>query len=310
MASGNLIAESEKKKILYIASYHIDKGEWTSGIKSGIDSVLSKRKNVVLKSFNMDTRLTRSDEVKKAAAEKAKKVIETWKPDVVIASDDNASKYLIAPYFKDSELPFVFCGVNWDASVYGFPYKNVTGMIEVQLIEAIVDHLSKYAPGKKIGTLRGDTLTNRKEQKHFENMTKTTMKTRYVTNYTEWKKQFIKLQKEVDMLVLGSVRALNTEGHSLKSISDFVINQIKIPTAAYDSFMKDISLITLSTIPEEQGVWAAEKAIEILNGKSLRQIPIIKNKKAKIFLNMKLAKKLNIKFPIELIERSHLISAE
>ena len=47
---------------------------------------------------------------------KAKAEIDAFKPDVVIAADDNASKYLIEPYFKDAALPFVFCGVNWDAS--------------------------------------------------------------------------------------------------------------------------------------------------------------------------------------------------
>gem|GEM_PF-5859444 len=25
---------------------------------------------------------------------------------------------------KDSKIPFVFCGINWDASVYGFPCSN------------------------------------------------------------------------------------------------------------------------------------------------------------------------------------------
>ena len=43
---------------------------------------------------------------KKKAAKKAKAVIETFLPNVVIASDDNASKYLIQSYYKNADLPF------------------------------------------------------------------------------------------------------------------------------------------------------------------------------------------------------------
>ena len=57
----------------------------------------------------------------KSAATKAKAVIDELKPDIVIASEDNASKYLIMPLYKNSSIPFVFCGVNFSADAYGFP---------------------------------------------------------------------------------------------------------------------------------------------------------------------------------------------
>lgn len=95
----------------------------------------------------MDTKRNPAEEFSKAAALKARTTIEEFRPDVVIASDDNASKYLIMPYYKDAELPFVFCGINWDASIYGFPYKNVTGMIEVALVSEIFRHLKNTPRG-------------------------------------------------------------------------------------------------------------------------------------------------------------------
>ncbi len=76
-------------------------------------------------------------------------MIDSWQPDVVIASDDNASKYLIAPYYKGGDLPFVFCGLNWDASVYGFPAKNVTGMVEVAQIPQLLEVLKRHAKGDR-----------------------------------------------------------------------------------------------------------------------------------------------------------------
>ena len=301
---------AQPKKILYVASYHTEKGEWTAGIKSGIDSVLHNKKDILFRFMNMDTRLAKSEDVKKAAALRAKDLIDSWNPDVVITSDDNAAKYLILPYFKNGTIPFVFCGINWDASVYGLPYDNATGMIEIQLIRSIADLLSPYSRGNRIGSLRGDTLSNRKEQDHFDAVLKTKMDARYVENLDDWKKEFIQLQDQVDMLVLGSMRALDTGNASMEEMETFVLENTRIPTAAYDAFMQNIVLITLATIPEEQGEWAAEKALEILDGRPPREIPVTVNKKANMYLNMRLARTLDIKFPMELIEMGHMVDSE
>ena len=308
LSVGDVLAD--RKKILYVASYHTEKEEWSGGIKAGIKKVLDQRKDVELKIFNMDTRLSRSEGTKEAAAISARELIADWKPDLVITSDDNAAKYLIEPYYKNADLPFVFCGLNWDASIYGFPVTNVTGMIEVQLIDKIIEYLSPYAGGTRLGSLRGDTMTNYKEQMHFENYLKQSFDVRYVDSLSAWKRQFDRLQTNTDMLVLGSLGALDLEGASMTDIETFVTQNTRIPTAAYDAFMKDISLITLSTIPEEQGQWAATKALEILNGTPPSEIPITANKKGKLYLNLHIAKKLGIKFPIELLEWANLVGAK
>jgi len=300
---------ADAKKILYVASYHTEKGEWTAGIKAGIDKILSTRNDIELKTVNMDTRLAKSEVVKEAAARKARQVILSWKPDLVIVSDDNGAKHLIAPYFKDSDLPFVFCGLNWDASVYGFPFKNVTGMIEVQLIRQIIDHLTPFAAGTRIGSLRGDTMTNQKEQHHFENHTGKQFNVRYVNNFSQWKKEFLRLQEETDMMVFGSLGALDLQGYTMGDVKTFVIENTRVPTAAYDTFMKEISLVTLSTIPQEQGEWSAPTALRILDGTPPEDIPMVRNEKGKLYLNMEIAKQLNLKFPIEILERAHLVSA-
>ena len=128
LAVSSFAGDFDGKKVLYIDSYHQGYA-WSDGITKGIEEAL-KDSGAELKVHRMDTKKKPSEEFKKEAAEKAKALIEEYKPDVVIASDDNAAKYLIAPYYKDSEQPFVFCGVNWDAGVYGFPTANITGMVD------------------------------------------------------------------------------------------------------------------------------------------------------------------------------------
>ena len=58
----------------------------------------------------MNTSEHQSEEFGKEAGLKVKAEIDKWNPDLVIASDDAASQYLVMPYYKDASLPVVFIG--------------------------------------------------------------------------------------------------------------------------------------------------------------------------------------------------------
>ncbi|MCP4297952.1 MAG: hypothetical protein GY786_20380 [Proteobacteria bacterium] len=129
------------KKVLIVNSYH-QGYDWSDGIENGVLQALGIDAEPPFKSGycndTLEVRITRMDTKRNQDSEylekkslKVKNFIDTWAPDVVIASDDNAAKQLIMTHYKNSSTPFLFCGVNWDASVYGFPTRNVTGMVEV-----------------------------------------------------------------------------------------------------------------------------------------------------------------------------------
>jgi hypothetical protein len=142
---GNGPVSYEGKKILVVHSYHSEhKGvvENNEALNSVFDESAVEYKIVY-----MDTQRNTDEDFKKEAALEAKETIEQYQPDVVITVDDNAFKYLIMPYYKDSELPVVFAGIDWDSSVYGAPYTNTTGMISVALATQVIDHLEKHAGG-------------------------------------------------------------------------------------------------------------------------------------------------------------------
>ncbi len=300
-------AGAGKKKVLYIDSYHLEY-IWSADVTAGVKSVLADREDVELKIFRMDTKRNQSEEFKKAAALKAKKLIDSWQPDVVIASDDNASKYLIAPYYKGKDLPFVFCGLNWDASVYGFPARNVTGMVEVAQIPQILEVLKRYAKGDRIGFIGQDATTAKKEAKAFRRIFKLEMVERYAKTFREWKDHYRSLQRDADLLLIHN--ATGMKDWNQKEAEMLVLDYTTIPSGTSNLANARISLVSNIKFGEEQGEYAAKTALEILAGKSPKDIPVVKNKKAKIYLNMKLAKKMGIKFPMELIENVHLISAE
>jgi ABC-type uncharacterized transport system substrate-binding protein len=288
------------KKILFVNSYH--KGyPWSDGIYQAIETTL-KGKGIRLMQFEMDTKRHPSEQSKRSAAEKARVLIGNFKPDVVIASDDNASKYLIVPFYKNTKLPIVFCGVNWDATEYGFPTENITGMIEVQLIDQILATLKKYAKGDRIGFIKGDDLSARKEAAFYEKRFNIKIDKRFVKTYAEWERAYVDLQKGTDMILVGNTESI--PDWNPEAARQFVEANTAVPSGNWDKWMKDYALVTFATVPAEQGQWAAGAALRILDGTSPGDIAVVTNKKAEIYRNMRIAKELNIIFPIEFIRRS------
>jgi ABC-type uncharacterized transport system substrate-binding protein len=288
------------KKVLYVDSYH-DGYEWSDGITSGIKTILDPS-GVELKIVRMDTKRNTSEKFKKAAALKAKKIIDEFKPDLVIASDDNASKYLVMPYYKDKKLPFVFCGINWDASIYGYPYSNATGMIEVAPVRELVENLKAFSKGGKIGYLTADVATSRKEGEYYRKLIDKKIIESYVKNQSEWEKEFLKMQDQVDMIIIGNKAGINDWDQARAEA--FILKNIKKPTGCIYDFMIPYSMLGFIKSADEQGTWAAETALKILEGTSPSLIPIAQNSKGGLMINLKYARKLKIKIPYEMLDSS------
>jgi hypothetical protein len=315
VVNGTAEGADEKKKILYVDSYHPEYlwvQEITEGILRGLnisvtdDSFIDdSQSRVKLKIVHMDTKRNKSEDFKKQAALRVKEIIDAWKPDIVIASDDNASKYLIVPYYKNVDLPFVFCGINWDASSYGYPFHNVTGMVEVGLLEPMLNILRDYAKGEKIGFIGMDALSDRKDADAYKKIFHLHLTAHYVNSFEEWRAAYGMMQDEVDLLILGNVTGMAGWDHA--AAQEFVVNATKIPTGTINRAMTEYTLTGFIKRGSEQGEWAAHTALQILDGKRPGDIPLTTNKKAKIFVNMDIAEKLDILLPARLIKYSTLI---
>jgi len=310
--STNIKNQTIKKKILYVDSYHPE-FEWVQLITKGITEELNIKINidgnldcsqsdVELMITHMDTKTNKNEKFKIQAALKAKKIIEIWKPDIVIVSDDNAAKYLIVPYYKNANLPFVFCGINWDASIYGFPFDNVTGMVEVMLVDQLIETLKKYAKGSRIGILTVDTLTEKKNISNIQSFFNLRLISRIVNTMDDFKRVYKEIQDECDILLITEMQSL--KGYDKKELINFINNNTKIPTGTMFDFMAPFVLISYAATGYEHGQWAAQTALKILNGTPPNKIPITTNKQAKIYINMTLANKLDIIFPMDFIEQA------
>lgn len=295
----------ENKKIAFVNSYH--KGyEWSDAIEKGLlnalsitDSIKSDRylkDGIELRCFYMDAKNNPEDSIQKKYANKIYSTIETWNPNLIIASDDAASKWLIVPYYKNTKTPVLYCGVNWDAAVYGYDVSNVRGMVEVAPINDLVAYLKKYSEGNKIGYLGADILSEKKEVEYYKSVLSIPFSNgALVKNKELWKKMFVKLQKDCDILILLSYMGI--KDWDKQEMKEFVLKNTKIPTGTSTRFMRYYALITFARIPEEQGTWVGNQALSLLNGQSINSIVSTRNKEHVKFVNEKIMSSLGIKLP-------------
>jgi ABC-type uncharacterized transport system substrate-binding protein len=292
-----------KSRILYIDSYHVGYG-WSDGITEGIKSVL-RDKDVTLKIVRMDTKRNASVDFKKKAALKAKSIINDFYPDIVIASDDNASKYLIQPYYKDASLPFVFCGVNYSGDAYGYPYKNVTGMVEVSPMTKLIYSLKHFNRAEKVALLIGNSLTDHKDAENYKKIISLPFDTIHVTDFDQWKAQYKQAQYNYDILLIGNNGSV--KGWKDDEALQVVLTNTRIPSGCDLDFVAPFAFLAYTRVAQEQGRYAAQTALKILDGTPVSAIPITHNVEGDLIINLKVAKVAGLKVPRSMLRKAKRI---
>ncbi len=299
-------ASSSSSKCLYVSSYHQGYA-WSDGVEQGLRKVLTG--HCEIRQIDMDTKRNKSAEFKQSAALAVKQQIESWQPDVVIVSDDNAAKYVVQQFYKDAPIPFVFSGVNWTVKEYGFPYSNVTGIIEVAPLEAMLGHAIKYSGGgRKAIYLGADTLTEKKNLDRVASASKKLgieLQGMLVADAAQWKQAYLEAQK-ADFVVMGSYSGI--KNWNKDELAGFAVQQARKLTVTNHDWMMPFSSIGFTKIPQEHGEWAAQTAIEILNGKSPSDIPIVANRDWDLWLNPAHLQSTQVKLPRKFLRKAKKIN--
>lgn len=291
-------AQLAGKTVLYVNSYH-EGYAWSDGVENGAKAVLEPA-GVKVVFHRMDMKRHQADQAFAAAAAKAVQArIDELKPGVVILADDPAVSEVLVPLYKGSRIPFVFCGLNWDAKRYSLG-PNATGMIEVALVKELLDGLQDYSKGDRLGFLTADAETERIEGAWYTRLGLRFTSERYVKTFAEWKEAFSKMQGEVDVLFIGNFAGINDWNEA--EAAAFAHANAKVPSGSIYDFMMPYVMLGYTKIAEEQGAFAGSAALQILKGAAPSSIPVAANKKARIFINPKLAARAGIVFKPELVK--------
>lgn len=300
------VAVGRDAKCLFVSSYH--KGyAWSDGVERGLRASLEGR--CELRQFDMDTKRLKSEADQQQKALEAKAIIESWRPDIVITADDNAAKYLIQRYYKDSETPFVFSGVNWTVDAYGFPYSNVTGMIEVAPIEPMFERAEEVSPNLRSAFYLGaDTLTEKKNLKRFQEVSKRRgIKLEFALAGTmkDWKAAYREAQVH-DLIIMGSNAGIND--WNPEEVRAFVGGAAKRLSVTNHYWMMPYTMLGITKVAEEHGEWAGKTALKILGGMKPGEIPIVANSRRDIWINPEVLAAADISLPRGLMRKAKRVT--
>ncbi len=295
-------ADCQAANCLYVSSYH--KGyEWNDGIERGIEAGL--KGSCELSRFYLDTNRHTDAEFARRKAAEARDLINRTRPDVVIACDDAASLYLVKPYYKDAPLPIIFCGVNGSVSAYGYPYTNVTGMIEIAPIKPLMKEVRSLVRQLNSGVyLAADVSTQRKE---FEENREAyalggiKLSASFVKTMAEWTAAFVAAQN-ADFVVLGTNAGI-ADWDSAGAHRAVLAGTRKLTVTNYD-WMAPLAVLAMTKVAEEQGEWSAHLARTILGGARPGTLPIVVNRRWQTYVNPTLAHQAGIELPPRLVHQA------
>lgn len=308
-----------RKKILILHSYDLSYS-WVEGVNKGIDAVLKNHELIKVQYYYMDTKIHPEINFIKRAGQNAKQVINMIKPDVILAVDDDAQRYVAESYINNPKVSVVFTGVNNKAEAYEFvkdnkQAKNVTGVLERLPIQGIRDAILLLGEKKKIKDrpirivhVSDDSLVVSYDDAYLHEFTNwgniDLRPSRLVSNFDQWQKAISDASEDADFILISNYRKIYTdEGTDKlvppKEIMSWTLANAKVPVIGLNEFVvEDGAALAIAASPYEQGEQAAKQAVQIINTEiPAADIPITKTKQFVICMRPALMKQLNLELP-------------
>ena len=286
-------------KVLVVMSYH-ETYPWGMEIKEGIERELANLCD--LRYVYLDTKNNFA-----GGAEKAKKFLDLYlefQPDGVIAADDAAQSMFVVPYLKDKvKTPVMFCGVNEEATAYGYPASNVSGVLERVPIKESIAMLQQLIPSvRTFGCILKDDPSSygimRQIHQEADGYSAKLVTARYVKTLIEAVAMARELKAKCDALFLTPMDGLPSQvGTPLTSgeVTPHIVKAFGKPTFSENSFnVKSGVLCAVIKTGQEQGATAAQMLLRAMRGTPVKDIPITRNRHGKRMINVSVMKSLGI----------------
>lgn len=281
-----------KPRVLILHSYHTDYA-WVRDINVGIDHVLAGKAHWDVRHYDMDTKRHPTLVYKNKMGIAARRMIDDWQPDLIIAIDDDAQQFVARNYVNRHNVSIVFAGVNLEPKLYHYDTaSNVTGVLEriplQDLRTALLDyaHLAKRPEALRVAfvddlseTVKGDS----KNIKDFDWSPIVLHSVQLFDTFDQFKAAVLGLQDKADILMMDGYRrfrrtASDTALVPPSEVQKWVAQNSRLPVIGVNSFYsEDGGMMAVGTSPQEQGELSARMAVDIIdNHKSPRDIPIVK----------------------------------
>ena len=306
-------------RVLIVHSY--DPGYiWTQQVNQGLSEAL-RGLEAELEHFYMDAKRRPDPERLRQSGLEALARIEATRPRLVIAVDDAAQEFLVAPHLKGRPAPqVIFCGINSAPTRYGYPASNVSGVRERWHFRDGFRLLKETVPQvKSAAFLADDSDTGRSVAEELRAELRagplavrlTTVET--VATYQQWQRRVQALCGGAGALAVGVYHSLTDEATGRVVPADQVAAWTakacpKPSLGFYDATREHGQLCGVLESGQEQGWLAGTMAREVLTrGVSAGSLPIRVNRRGVLLLNLKTAQRLKVSVPYHLIESAGVL---
>lgn len=298
-----------RKKILIVHSY--DKSySWVSDMNEGIKSVLGNQNLIKVQYHYMDTKRHPELVYKQRAGYNTRRLISLIRPDVIIASDDDAQNFVTSHFLNDDKIQIVFCGVNASPENYKFnDASNVTGILERIPLEGLRDAILLMKKDRingekvKIIHISDDSSTVQFDDEYINSFKDwgdvKVLPSKLVNSFSLWKKSVLNASNSADFIIISNYRKIKKQKGlpelvKPEDVIKWTVENSEIPVVGVNGFVvMDGGPIAIATSPYEQGEKAAELAVSQINGKD-KPKEFLKTKQFIVYMNPSLMKEKNI----------------
>ncbi|MCG3672209.1 ABC transporter substrate binding protein [Aliarcobacter butzleri] len=300
----NILYASQNKEVLLIHSYH--KGyAWTDDISKAIDKNFSEHKDIELTTVYMDTKRIDDSSYLENLSKLYKQQFSNRKFDLVILSDNNAFDFVSKYYdylFKDA--PVLFCGINnYNKAILNkLPLKEVSGVAEEVDIEKNFELISKLHPNlKNLLIINDKSITGLAVKKDLNPIIEKYSK-KFNIEYTDnleisdLKDKVSELEKG-DSAILFVLLFKDTTGKyfTYKQSFEEVRKVSQVPIyGLWDFYLNSGMVGGLLTSAIAQGDTVSKMALDVLNGRDIKDIPVVEKSPNLYIFNYDELKRFNL----------------
>ncbi len=272
----------EQPRVLVLHSYAPDYA-WTRDIDIGLKRQLDSKRGYKVLWHYMDTKNHPDKEFKRKAGVIARHAIDAFKPNVIIAIDDDAHAYAVKDFAGNSSVAIIFAGINGSIEPYGYDkVGNATGIFERKPLQSMRNAMSEMrGPGgaalgtriRQLGDQSESVKTDSLEISAFDWSPFKIVDSILVSTFDEWKKAVLEAKNKTDVLLITNYHNIyeTAAKHVLVApvkIIKWTVENSPVPAFGLGGFMaEEGGMFAIGASGIEQGEVAARIAIQVIDGK-------------------------------------------
>lgn len=291
-----------KPRIFVLHSYNVNM-PWVQSLNQGIKTIFGDKAYISLRYFYMDAKHHHSQQYMDRVVKSLKSTILAWKPDILIAFDDDAQNVAVREFGNLPDVKVILAGITDSRRWQEYENTpNITGITEQIPVKAIREILSlMFRNKKRIYYLSDDsnaakTLDKTITQEDWGSYDLVAHK--QVKTFDQWQAAVHEAEQKADILLISVYHTIR-DGKKMidpRRLVNWMNTHSRIPVVGvYEAFIIDGGMLAIAISSLEQGYTAAWLALNILEKKlTIQEIPLLHGRTFSLFIQKK---ELLKKFP-------------